>query len=61
MKPEHDMSWSRVEAACTGPIRLLHIQHLYGDTYAIDENGGVSLSDKAHLIELLKQLTGREE
>lgn len=55
-----DPAWTRIEAADTGPIRVLEVRHLYGDTFAIFEDGGVSLSDKATLISLLKHLKGRE-
>jgi len=55
-----DDSWTRIMSACTGPIRVLEVQHLGSDTYAIFENGGVSLSDGASLTLLLKQLEGRE-
>lgn len=41
-------------------VRVLTVHHMDGDTYAVIEDGEVSLPDKAELILLLKQLSGRE-
>lgn len=46
--------------ACADATRILVLQHVRDDTYAIMEDGGVSLSDSATLVSLLQQLTGRE-
>lgn len=46
--------------ACAEATRVLVLQHVGDDTYAIMEDGGVSLSDSATLVSLLQQLTGRE-
>lgn len=60
MKPDQEFPfWTRIEAACTGPIRVLELRHVQGDTYAILEDGGVYLSDGATLKMLLEQLSGR--
>lgn len=58
MKDDHDL-WAWVETACTGATRVLHLRHVLGDTFEIEENGEVSLSDSATLKQLLKQLSGR--
>lgn len=58
MKDDHD-PWTWVETACTGATRVLHLRHLLGDTFVIEENGEVSLSDGATLKMLLEQLSGR--
>jgi hypothetical protein len=51
---------TRSEVACHRPLRVLVMQHVQDDTYAVIENGDVSLSDKASLTLLLKQLSGRD-
>jgi hypothetical protein len=55
--PEHSL-WTGVDC---DPIRVLFVHHIGGDTFAIEENGDVSLSDGATLTLLLKQLSGRED
>jgi hypothetical protein len=40
-------------------VRVLVMHHVQDDTYAIFEDGEVSLSDGANLILLLEQLSGR--
>lgn len=42
------------------PARALLVRHVQGDTYVIDDEGDLSLSDGATLTLLLKQLTGRD-
>jgi len=51
---------TRSEVACRRPLRVLVMQHVQDDTYAVIENGDVSLRDKASLTLLLKQLSGRD-
>ena len=51
---------TRGEVACRHPLRVLVMQHVQDDTYAVIENGDVSLRDKASLTLLLKQLSGRD-
>lgn len=58
MNPTPDRT--RGETACHRPLRVLVMQHVQDDTYAVIENGDVSLSDKASLTLLLKQLSGRD-
>lgn len=58
MKDDHD-PWAWVDTACTGATRVLHLRHLLDDTFVIEENGEVSLSDGATLKMLLTQLSGR--
>lgn len=41
-------------------VRVLFVQHLSDDTFVIEENGDISLSDGATLTLLLKQVTGRD-
>lgn len=48
------------QASCEDPLRVVVIQHIQDDTYSIQENGDVSLYDKASLTLLLKQLSGRD-
>jgi hypothetical protein len=45
---------------CKGAVRVLVMHHIQDDTYAISEDGEVSLSGKADLIQLLNQLSGRD-
>jgi hypothetical protein len=59
MKDDHD-PWTWVETASTHPARVLYLYHIQGDTFLIEEDGGVSLSDGATLKRLLEQLSGRE-
>lgn len=41
-------------------VRVFTVHHMDGDTYAVVEDGEVSLPNRAQLILLLKQLSGRE-
>jgi hypothetical protein len=59
MNPAQD-PWTRVPPHHEGATRVLVMRHVQGDTYAVYEDGEVSLSDGANLILLLKQLSGRE-
>jgi hypothetical protein len=59
MNPAQD-PWTRVLPHCAGTTRVLVMRHVQDDTYAVYEDGEVSLSDSANLILLLKQLSGRE-
>ena len=62
MNPYQDeQPWTLVHSACVDSTRVLVVRHLQDDTYAIYEEGEVSLSDKASLTLLLKQLSGRED
>lgn len=47
-------------APCGRFVRVFTVHHMDGDTYAVIEDGEVSLPDKAELILMLKQLSGRE-
>lgn len=46
--------------ACEDAVRVLVFRHVQDDTYAIFEEGEVSLSGRADLILFLQQLSGRE-
>jgi hypothetical protein len=59
MNPAQD-PWTRVLPPQVGVTRVLVMRHVQDDTYAVYEDGEVSLSDGANLILLLKQLSGRE-
>lgn len=41
-------------------VRVFTVHHMDGDTYAVVEDGEVSLPDRAELILMLKKLSGRE-
>lgn len=60
-KYQDDHPWTLVHSACADLTRVLVVRHVQDDTYAIYEDGEVSLSDKASLTLLLKQLSGRED
>jgi hypothetical protein len=59
MNPAQD-PWTRVPPHQAGVTRVLVMRHVQDDTYAVYEDGEVSLSDGANLILLLKQLSGRD-
>lgn len=59
MSPGSD--WTRMVSSCDDAVRVLELHHVEGDTFAVLEDGGMSLSDKANLILMLKQLSGRED
>jgi hypothetical protein len=46
---------------CAGAVRVLLLHHVQDNTYAISEDGEVSLSGRADLIQLLNQLSGRDD
>lgn len=52
--------WTRVLSACVDATRVLVVTHVQGDTYAIMEEGEVSLSDSETLKRLLEQLKQKE-
>jgi hypothetical protein len=55
-------SWTRALPTCVGGVaRVLFLQHVQGDTFVIQEEEEVSLSDGATLTLMLKQLSGRED
>lgn len=59
MTPAHNQgTWI---TSCLDAVQVLLVHHLEDDTYAITDDGGVYLSDKATLTLLLKQLSGRED
>lgn len=60
MNSAQDPAWTRIEAARTGPIRVLDLEYVRDDTFVIREGEEVSLSDGATLTLLLKQLSGRD-
>ena len=53
--------WTRVMSTCVDATRVLVLEHVQDDTYIIREGEEVSLSDRATLTLLLKQLSGRED
>lgn len=51
--------WTRVLSTCVDATRVLVFSHVHGDTFAIIEDGEVSLSDSETLKQLIRQLSGR--
>ena len=59
MNPWPTEPWT-LAPPCAGAVRVLVLHHIKDDTYAISEDGEVSLSGGADLIQLLNQLSGRD-
>ena len=60
MNPEDEEQRTRVLSACVdAATRVLVFQHVQGDTFAILDEGEVSLSSGETLKQLIHQLSGR--
>jgi hypothetical protein len=60
VNPEYDDQGTRVLlSACVDAARVLVFTHVQDDTFAIIEEGEVSLSSSEGLKQLLQQLSGR--